>query len=570
MTPWEEIAKNKRADVLSKIPAQWRLPASFCSMPTSTDSPDLDVTTDEFLSTLPLGARLSTEELAATAETSITAILNKYRSQQLTAEELVTAFCHRAAINHQMTDSIAEIRFEEAIKEAKSQDAYFRANNKLVGPLHGIPVSLKDQLRVEGLETAMGYVGWLGRKETTETESLLVKQIKALGGIIIAKTHVPQTLMLGEELSNLHGPGLNPYNRLLSPGGSSGGEGSLLASRGSVIGVGADQGGSLRVPAAFNNLFGLKPSHGRVSSKRVAASLAGKPVIPAVVGPMSTKIENLIHFTRAIIETEAWQLDPTVINLPWRPSVIEQVRAQASAGGLCFAVLSNDGLVRPHPPVARGVQLTVDAARRAGHKVIEWKPPSHLLGGWIGGDILYAATYDVHDALKLSGEPLLQSLEPLFGKKKPNPTMSLQEYYELMTRFREYQDQYAEYWESTKSLSGTGRPVDGIIAPVAPHAAVRHNCFFSSSYTLIHNLLDHAAVTVPVTFADKSMDIAPSSVSRMNDIDGKNWNSYDAEIYHGAPVGIQVVGRRLEEEKVLALGEVLSEALKTAATDSEQ
>jgi amidase len=86
-----------------------------------------------------------------------------------------------------MTESLAEIRFAEAIAEAKAQDEYFSTHNKLFGPWHGISISLKDQFRVEGLETAMGYIGWLGNIETTETESLLTKQIKSFGGTIIAK-----------------------------------------------------------------------------------------------------------------------------------------------------------------------------------------------------------------------------------------------------------------------------------------------------------------------------------------------------------------------------------------------
>lgn len=309
--------------------------------------------------------------------------------------------------------------------------------------------------------------------------------------------------MIGEAVSNLHPPGLNPYNRLLAPGGSSGGEGSLLACHGSLIGIGTDQGGSIRIPAAFNNLFGLKPSHGRLSYKNMANSLSGKPVIPSVVGPMSTRIENLIHFTKAIIETDGWEVDPALVNIPWRTGILNNVRSLAGSGGLCFAVLANDEVQTPHPTISRGIQLAVDAAQRAGHKVIKWQPPSHSEGTDICWEILFAEGYDVHEALKLSGEPLLKGLEAVFGKDGPLPSMSLRDYYETILRFRKYQEAYAEYWESTRSLTGTGmaraqvkkglpaernhyqgRPVDGIIAPVAPHAAVRHDSYFG--YSKLH------------------------------------------------------------------------------------
>jgi amidase len=262
--------------------------------------------------------------------------------------------------------------------------------------------------------------------------------------------------MLAELVSNLHPPGLNPHNRLLSPGGSSGGEGSLLASHGSVLGVGTDMGGSVRIPSAFNHLFGLKPSHGRLSYKNLANSLTGKPAVPSVAGPMSTTLENLIHFAKAVIETEGWRVDPDLINLPWRQSIFEQVRTDAASGGLCFAAFPHDGVVKPHPTISRGVDLAIDTIRQSGHKVIEWNPPSHLEGSRIYAGIVFAEVYDVHDAIRLSGEPLMSALEPLFGKDEPRQSMGMKDYYNLILRFKKYQEEYAEYWESTKTLTGTG------------------------------------------------------------------------------------------------------------------
>ncbi|KAK8010199.1 hypothetical protein PG990_009164 [Apiospora arundinis] len=557
MEPWRQVSEQKQKSVLSKIPEPWLLSEAFCAIPTTPDSPNLNVTTDAFMSE----AGLSPRELSITSNTSIPAILAGYKSQVLSAEEVVTAFCHRAAINHQMTESLSEIRFAEAIAEAKAQDEYLRNHKKLVGPLHGIPISLKDQFRVEGLETAMGYIGWLGPVETAESESLLTRQIRGLGGIIVAKSHVPQTLMIGELQSNLHHPGLNPHNRLLSPGGSSGGEGSLLASRGSVLGIGTDMGGSIRIPSAFNHLFGLKPSSGRFS----------------VVGTMSENLENLIHLTQAVVDAEGWRHDPALVPLPWRhdpalvplpwrPEVLDQIRATAAAaprGGLCFAAFpgGDDGITRPHPPVARGVEMAVRAARQAGHRVIEWQPPNHAEAAVLYAGLVFATSYDVEDALKLSGEPLVGGAQAVFHRGAKLAPKNFQGYFELVNRFRKYQEDYADYWESTKLLTGTGRPVDGIIAPVAATAAVRHDAFYAFNYTIVYNILDYSSLTIPVTKADRNIDIASPYAKPRSPIDEANWNSYDAEIYHGAPVGVQVVARRLEEEKVLALGEVLSDAI---------
>lgn len=193
MESWKETAHKKQKSLLAKVPEQWLLPEALCAAPTTPDDPYLNVTTDDFMTK----AGLSPRELALTANTSIPGILAGYESHEVSAEELVTAFCHRAAINHQTTESLAEIRFAEAIAEAKVQDEYLRTHKKLIGPLHGIPVSLKGQYRVEGLESAIGFIGWLGKIETAKSESLVTKQIRELGGIIIAKASSESTRPVG-------------------------------------------------------------------------------------------------------------------------------------------------------------------------------------------------------------------------------------------------------------------------------------------------------------------------------------------------------------------------------------
>lgn len=189
MNSWKEIADKKQKSLLAKIPEQWLLPEALCAAPTTPADPYLDVETDDFM----IKAGLNPRELALTSKTSIPEILASYESLEVSAEELVTAFCHRAAINHQTTESLAEIRFAETIAEAKVLDEYLRTHKKLIGPLHGIPVSLKDQYRVEGLESAIGFIGWLGKFDTAESESLVTQQTRELGGIVIAKVSLEST-----------------------------------------------------------------------------------------------------------------------------------------------------------------------------------------------------------------------------------------------------------------------------------------------------------------------------------------------------------------------------------------
>lgn len=159
-------------------------------------------------------------------------------------------------------------------------DAYYAEHNEPIGPLHGLPVSLKDQFHVQDVETTMGYVGWIetfeGRKGTGKErvfESEMVMELRRLGAVLYCKTSVPHTLMVGETWNNIVGYTSNPKNRHLAAGGSSGGEGALIGLKGSPVGMGTDIGGSIRIPAAFNGLYGIKPSSGRLPYEGMANSM---------------------------------------------------------------------------------------------------------------------------------------------------------------------------------------------------------------------------------------------------------------------------------------------------------
>jgi amidase len=132
-----------------------------------------------------------------------------------------------------------EVFFDAAITDAKKLDAYFAEHKAPIGPLHGVPVSLKDQFHVKDVETTMGYVGWIGtfqgEKGTGKEkmfESEMVRELRNAGAVLYCKTSVPHTLMTGETVNNIIGYTQNPKNRNLSSGGSSGGEGALVGIKG--------------------------------------------------------------------------------------------------------------------------------------------------------------------------------------------------------------------------------------------------------------------------------------------------------------------------------------------------
>ncbi|KAH0346784.1 amidase, partial [Aureobasidium melanogenum] len=548
---WRQVAAEKRDSVLALIPKEWRIPAP----PPAEEQRDV---TGKFIQQY-----LDPREIEIT-ETEATEIVNKTSSGQWTAVEVTKAFCHRSAVAHQLVNCLHEIFFEAAIESAQKLDHYFANHKKPIGPLHGLPVSLKDQFHVKGVETHMGYVGWIGtfqgEKGTGKEkvfESEMVKELRSLGAVLYVKTAVPHTLMCGETTNNIIDYCWNPTNRNLSSGGSSGGEGALISLKGSPLGWGTDIGGSIRIPAAFNGLFGLRPSAGRLPYEGMANSFDGAPSILSVVGPLSSSSAGIKLAVQSILQTEPWLHDPRVHPIPWRSEQEETAKKLAQEKKLTFAVFKHDGLCAPHPPIKRALEETVQKLQGLGHKVIEWQPPSHeKLQDICAKSWNYDGGADAAKAFALSGEEPKPNI--MFEQSsQANATDIMRN----QVNKRDAEKEYMEYWNSTSELTGTGRPVDAIISPLAPFTAARPNKYTSYSYSVWVNVLDYSSAIVPVTKVDKNVDKAYTDYKPVSETDEKTQATYDPEIYDGAHVSLQVVCRRLEEEKVLAISDYVYQAL---------
>jgi amidase len=194
----------------------------------------------------------------------------------------------------------------------------------------------------------------------------------------------------------------------------------------------------------------------------------------------------------------------------------------------------------------------------AGHKVVDWNPPSHLEAHQIHLRFLESdGAYDIHKQLNLSGEPLIPPLREEFKLVPPFSAIKIQE---LSIQGRDICEAYSDYWNSRAGTDG--QDVDAFIMPVAPHAAVMPGRYLYTGYTEAINLLDYSTAVIPVTTANKTVDVVDPDYTPMNELDAKNWAWYDAEAYDGAPVGLQIVARTYEEEKVWAIAKIVDTILK--------
>ena len=353
---WQEKAAAKRQSLLDLIPAEWKLPTELRDA--------LPKNSSEIVATCGV---LSSRDLEITEIDELEELAARIARGQYTAVEVVEAFCKRAAVAQQLVNCLAEICFVEAFERARSLDEHFRASGgRTVGPLHGVPISLKDQFELKGKETAMGYVGYLG--QIAERNSTLVELIFELGGVVHVKTTLPQTIMAGETQSPLLGVTVNPWNRTMSAGGSSGGEGALIALKGSICGFGTDIGGSIRYPCAFNGLHGLKPSDGRLPYGDAKNSFDGQESIASVIGPMARSLRTIRFLMKSVLERKPWLVDPGVHPIPWRDELLREGQIQP----LCFAVIRFDQFAHLSPPVQRALDLSIAALEKSGHQVVDW------------------------------------------------------------------------------------------------------------------------------------------------------------------------------------------------------
>ncbi|EXJ91388.1 hypothetical protein A1O1_04500 [Capronia coronata CBS 617.96] len=521
---WEKVHAAKKAEQESRIPQEWRLkPEDF--------PPAGTVDLRPVVATCGI---LSDKELLITGEQyDATSLAAAIAEGKYTAVEVVTAFCKRAAVGHQLCNNLTEIMFMDAIEDAKQLDKVFAETGKPVGALHGIPMTFKECFHVKGYDASDGYISRTFDPSTYTTP--LIELVKSNGAVVISKTNTPQTMLVAESHNNVFGQTKNPVVSHLTCGGSSGGEGSIMAYRGSALGIGTDVGGSIRIPAAANGVYGYKPSFGILPMIGYAASgwVGANTGVPAVCGPLGHSARDLAFLTRVVRNAKPWKFDPAVI-----PKVME---FGAESRKPIIGVIHQSGTT-PHPPVRRAIREAANKLSEAGFVVKDFVPPDFNEIRKVTKELftLDALSYP-RGQLEKAGEPVVPSVQKIGFWDIPRKTH--EEAWALNAKKLALQKEMLDRWQEAG--------INVVLAPAGPHTAVLPGDWTTDMYTVAWNAMDYPAVIIPFTKADPALDPKDKIFVPMHELDEQIQSLYDPQRMAGAPVAVQLVGPRLDDEQLL-------------------
>ncbi|RPD64393.1 amidase signature enzyme [Lentinus tigrinus ALCF2SS1-7] len=502
-----------------------------------------------------------------------------------TASAVLEAYVARATKAQSLTNCLTEVLFAEVRAAARELDEEFASTRQLRGPLHGVPVSFKDQYDVAGADSTVGLSAWADKPAAQDSH--VVALVRAAGGIPIAKTNVSQMMFFAECTNPIWGRTLNPHNKLYSSMGSSGGEAALLAMDGAALGWGSDIGGSLRMPATACGIYSLKPGWGRVCMDGIQDPLRGFEGIRSAAGPMGRSVEDLELAARVVFGKQGTDYAPAP--LPYRDVVLPEK--------LKFGYYLSDGYVKPSPANQRAVLETVAALRQAGHECVPLEVPQvvdaiECYMGLVAADGFKTLTADLgRDPVEpgISGtllgpalpgwvrRTLAWALRKFFGDSVfarvtlATRPCSMPEYTQWVRRRDVYCRKFeSEVWDK-HGFDGIISPV--IALPAMPHDSCKYLAPLAASACL-YNVLNAPVGVVPVTHV-RASDVATVEWTNLRVGSGHGspslerllygWRGkggcYDPEKMAGIPVGVQVVGRKWEEEKVVEMMKVVDHAL---------
>jgi Asp-tRNA(Asn)/Glu-tRNA(Gln) amidotransferase A subunit family amidase len=447
---------------------------------------------------------------------SAAAMAERIRRKEISVSEVVEAHLQQIQKLNPKLNAFVQVDSGRARQTAREAEQALE-EGKSLGPLHGVPVSIKSSISVAGLCCEAGSrlrAGFLSHKDAP-----LVDRLKKAGAIILGTTNTPELLMAWETDNLLYGCTNNPWDLERTPGGSSGGEAAAIAAGMSAGGVGSDGGGSIRVPAHFSGICGLKPTPGRIPSTGHFPVSAGPFAMIGVVGPMARTVVDLKLLFEVMQGPDVGDTCAAPVAVRWPGE--DEVRR------LRVGYFESDG----GTPVTRETGDAVRAAARAlsdaGFEVECFVPEG-----------LDEARELWHKYFVVAGGMLLR---PLFRGRESDASPILRQFLEWSAAEPTLTaETLLEAWMGrdllrTRFLAQMERyPI--LLCPVAAIPAFRHGerswhvegrtvvYLDAWSYTEFFNLLGNPAAVVPVSQSQE-----------------------------GLPIGVQIVGRPWREEQVLSV-----------------
>lgn len=504
--------------------------------------------------------RLSARNLAA-----------KIARREVTALEAVEAHIERIEQVNGALNAVVVKRYDAARAEARTADER-QARGEPLGPLHGVPVTIKECLDLEGTPSTFGLPE---RVDTTASQdNFYVARLRQAGAIVLGKTNVSQLLIYYESDNPTYGRTNNPWNLERSPGGSSGGQAAIIAAGGSPLGLGTDLGGSVRIPATFCGITSLKPTAGRIPDLGQYSVPIGERAIASQIGVLARHVDD-VGSGLEILNGERTPDDAPTMPLG-NP-------AQIDVSQLRVAYYVEDGTFTVMPAVRRGVLEAVDILRRTGAQVVEWSPPAvgqaaDLFFGILSADggkgMNTFLGHGKRDAraqtlIALGGRSrrqlsLLASMLRLVGQRRLAASLrnfgykDTAHYWDLVEAQLAYQERFRQALDADD-----GGPFDAILCPACPLPAYTHgssrNLTTAGAYSLLYNVLGYPAGVVPVTRVQQGEDMG-----RPPSRDVVEGTARGVEVGSlGLPIGVQVVARPWREHVALAV-------MRTIAEDASQ
>lgn len=477
---------------------------------------------------------------------------------EISSEQLVRAHLDRIDRLDRKVLAFTHVFRAQAVAEARKADEARASGDSR--PLLGLPVSVKESFELAGYASTMGVAARASHRATSD--AALVKLLKEAGAVVLGRTNVAQFLLYHESRNPLFGQTANPFALTHSPGGSSGGESAAIAAGFSPLGIGGDIGGSIRNPAHFAGVAGLKPTLDRLPCQGSLTALVGQEAIRGQAGPLARSSRDLSLFMSAMPPERMTALDGRVPPLPW------QDPSRVSLGKLRVGYYTDDGVMPASHALVRAVERAAEALRARGCEVVPFTPPDARAavvryfaamsadGGEMIGPALEDAEVDpvlaglrtmaklpptvrkiVSRAARLAGDPLAADL--LASAYRKNVT----EFWNITAWLRAYRFKF------TEAMNAAG--IDLLLCPphatpAMPHGLAR-DFAAAGCYSMLYNVLQFPAGSVPVTTVRSDEARREGATGRI----GRRAAEIDAQST-GLPVGVQVAGRPWAESEVLA------------------